>query len=129
MVVYSTFEKQRLEDLAEFLPQYAEPLRSIQSRLWDQLVIFRDYYTHPDFGGTASIKSVLPVLVPSLRYDALDVQDGREAQAAWSLMLDSNSARESARMIRDLKAYCRLDTCAMVEIHKALLRHINEADL
>ena len=125
VVVYSTFEKQRLEDLAEFLPQYAGPLRSIQSRLWDQLVIFRDHYTHPDFGGTASIKSVLPVLVPSLRYDALDVQDGREAQAVWSLMLDSNSERESARMIRDLKAYCRLDTLAMVEIHKALLRHIN----
>ncbi len=29
-------------------------------------------------------------------------------------------------MIRDLKAYCALDTEAMVEIHKVLLRQVNE---
>ena len=122
VVVYSaSFENQRLEDLAEFLPQYAKPLRSIQSRLWDQLEIFRNYYKHPGFKGSNSLKSVLPVLVPSLRYGALDVQDGREAQAVWQLMLDSNSEREREEMIRNLKAYCKLDTQAMVEIHRVLL--------
>ena len=126
VVVYSTFESQRLEDLAEFLPQYAKPLRSIQSRLWDQLVIFKKHYKHPNFDGSNSLKSVLPVLVPSLGYDELDVQDGREAQAVWCLMLDSKSEKERETMIRDLKAYCTLDTLAMVEIHKALLRHVNE---
>ena len=126
VVIYSTFESQRLEDLAEFLPQYAKPLRSIQSRLWDQLVIFRKHYKHPNFGGSNSLKSVLPVLVPSLGYDELDVQDGREAQAVWCLMLDSKSEKERETMIRDLKAYCTLDTLAMVDIHKALLRHVNE---
>ena len=122
VVVYSaSFENQRLEDLAEFLPQYAKPLRSIQSRLWDQLVIFRNYYKHPGFKGSNSLKSVQPVLVPSLSYDELDVQDGREAQAVWCLMLDSNSEREREEMIRNLKAYCKLDTQAMVEIHRVLL--------
>jgi hypothetical protein len=125
VVVYSaSFENQRLEDLAEFLPQYAEPLRSIQSRLWDQLVILRNHYKHPGFGGSYSLKSVLPVLVRSLDYDELDVQDGREAQAVWSLMLDSISEREREAMIRDLKAYCELDTLAMVELHRVLLRHV-----
>ena len=126
VVYYASFENQRLEDLVEFLPQYAEPLRSIQSRLWDQLVILRNHYKHPGFGGSYSLKSVLPVLVPSLSYDELDVQDGREAQAVWSLMLDSRSEREREAMIRELKAYCTLDTLAMVEIHKALLRYVNE---
>ena len=127
VVVYSaSFENQRLEDLAEFLPQYAKPLRSIQSRLWDQLVIFRNHYKHPGFEGSNSLKSVLPILVSSLGYDELDVQDGREAQAVWHLMLDSKSEKEREDMIRDLKAYCTLDTLAMVEIHKALLRHVNE---
>ena len=122
VVVYSaSFENQRLEGLAEFLPQYARPLQSIQSRLWDQLVILRNHYKHPGFGGSYSLKSVLPVLVPSLDYDELDVQDGREAQAVWQLMLDSNSEREREEMIRNLKAYCKLDTQAMVEIHRVLL--------
>lgn len=127
VVVYSaSFESQRLEDLAEFLPKYAKPLRSIQSRLWDQLVIFRKYYKHPGFQGSNSLKSVLPVLVPSLGYDELEVQDGREAQAVWCLMLDSKNEREKEAMIRNLKEYCKLDTRAMVEIHKVLLRHVNE---
>ena len=121
VVYYAPFENQILKGLAEFLPQYAESLQSIQSRLWDQLEIFRNHYKHPDFDGSASIKSVLPVLVPSLRYGALDVQDGREAQAVWQLMLDSNSEREREEMIRNLKAYCKLDTQAMVEIHRVLL--------
>ena len=121
VVYYASFENQRLEDLAEFLPQYANPLRSIQSRLWDQWLIFRNHYKHPGFEGSNSLKSVQPVLVPSLSYDALDVQDGREAQAVWQLMLDSNSEREREAMIRDLKAYCELDTEAMVEIHRVLL--------
>ena len=126
VVYYASFENQRLEDLAEFLPQYAKPLRSIQSRLWDQWVIFRNHYKHPGFKGSNSLKSVLPVLVPSLRYDDLDVQDGREAQAVWNLMLNSTSEKEKNDMIRELKAYCTLDTLAMVDIHKALLRHVRE---
>ena len=121
VVYYAPFENQILKGLAEFLPQYAKPLRSIQSRLWDQLVIFRNYYKHPGFEGSNSLKSVQPILVPSLRYDALDVQDGREAQAVWQLMLDSNSKQEREAMIRDLKAYCALDTQVMVEIHRVLL--------
>ena len=122
VVVYSaSFERNVLESLADFFPEYAVHLRSIQARLWDQLVIFRNHYKHPDFEGSNSLKSVLPVLVPSLRYDDLDVQDGREAQAVWNLMLNSTSEKEKNDMIRELKAYCTLDTLAMVEIHRVLL--------
>jgi hypothetical protein len=127
VVVYSaSFERNILESLADFSPEYAVRLQSIQARLWDQLVIFRNHYKHPNFEGSNSLKSVLPVLVPSLHYDDLDVQDGREAQAVWNLMLNSTSEKEKDDMIRELKAYCRLDTLAMVEIHKALLRLVNE---
>ena len=126
VVYFASFERNILESLAEFFPEYAVHLRSIQARLWDQLVIFRNHYKHPGFEGSNSLKSVLPVLVPSLSYDELDVQDGREAQAVWCLMLDSKSEKERETMIRDLKAYCTLDTLAMVEIHKALLRLVNE---
>ena len=121
VVVYTAYESRVLKSLAEFFPEYAGRLLSIQDRLWDQAEIFRNHYKHPDFEGSYSLKSVQPVLVPSLRYDELDVQDGREAQAVWSLMLDSKSEKEKEKMIRDLKAYCKLDTRAMVEIHRVLL--------
>ena len=126
VVVYTTYESRVLNSLADFFPEHADRLRSIQDRLWDQAEIFSKHYKHPGFEGRYSLKYVQPVLVPSLGYDELDVQDGREAQAVWCLMLDSKSEKKKEAMIRDLKAYCTLDTRAMVEIHKVLLRHVNE---
>ena len=121
IVVYEArFEKGVLKDLASYFPEHALTLQSIIDRLWDQLDIFRNHYVHPDFCGSNSLKDVLPVLVPSLRYEDLDVQDGLEAQAVWNLMLNTTSETRKNEMIEDLKAYCKLDTHATLEIHKVL---------
>ena len=120
VVVYTLFERGRLMDLTDTFPQHSSALKSIINRLWDQSDIFKNYYKHPDFCGYYSLKDVLPVLVPSLRYENLDVQDGLEAQAVWNLMLNTTNEEKKSDMIKDLKAYCKLDTCAMLEIHKVL---------
>ena len=121
VVVYkASFERERLKDLAASFPAHTLTLQSIIDRLWDQLVIFQNHYKHPDFGGSNSLKDVLPVLVPSLRYENLDVQDGLEAQAVWNLMLNTKNERGKNEMIEHLKAYCELDTLATLEIHKVL---------
>ena len=121
VVVYNaSFEKGVLQDLAAAFPEHASTLQSIIDRLWDQLDIFRNHYTHPDFCGSNSLKDVLPVLVLSLRYENLDVQDGLEAQAVWNLMLESKNVHEKMDMIKNLREYCKLDTLATLEIHKVL---------
>lgn len=121
VVVYEArFENGVLKDLASYFPEHALTLQSIIDRLWDQLDIFRNHYTHPDFCGSNSLKNVLPVLVPSLRYEDLDVQEGTEAQAVWNLMLNTTSETEKNEVIEHLKAYCKLDTLATLEIHKVL---------
>jgi len=51
IVVYSSFERSRLNDIAAEFPMYAGAIRKIVSRLWDQLDIFRDHYTDHRFGG------------------------------------------------------------------------------
>jgi hypothetical protein len=93
-------------------------------RLWDQEEIFRKYYRNPDFQGSTSIKKVLPVLVPSLSYSDLAVKRGDEAQAIWDAILATLDEQEKAQMINHLKAYCKLDTLAMVEIYRRLLQLI-----
>ncbi len=122
VVVYSaSFEKKRLEDLAAHFPEHTLALQSIIDRLWDQLVIFQKHYMHPDFYGSYSLKDVLPVLVPSLCHENLDVvQDGQEAQTIWDQMIRTTNETEKSKMIEHLKAYCKLDTLAMLEIHKVL---------
>jgi hypothetical protein len=122
IVVYNlSLERRILRGLAESFPEYASVLQSIIKRLWDQLTTLRKHYEHPDFCGSKSLKSVLPVLVPSLSYKTLDIQAGGDAPAVWNLMLSANNETERQEWDRRLRAYCKLDTLAMVEIHKVLL--------
>ena len=121
IVVYNlSFERRILRGLAESSPEYASALQSIIERLWDQLTTLRKHYEHPDFCGSKSLKSVLPVLVPSLSYKTLDIQEGGDAPAVWNLMLSANNETERQEWDQRLRAYCKLDTLAMVEIHKVL---------
>jgi hypothetical protein len=122
IVYHMSFESSRLKKLAEDLPEHAAHLESIVARLWDQEEIFKKYYRHPDFHGSTSIKKVLPVLVPTLSYNDLAVKRGDEAQTIWDAILTTANEQEKNQMIADLKAYCQLDTLAMVEIHRKLLQ-------
>ena len=122
IVYFASFECGILKNLAQSFPEHSAALQSIISRLWDQFVIFRDHYKHPEFGGSNSLKNVLPVLVPYLSYRGLDLQKGDDAQSVWDLMIRTTNEAERNNMINNLKEYCKRDTLAMVKIHKALLR-------
>ena len=126
VVYHASFERDRLQDLAQFFPEHSEALQSIISRLWDQELIFTRHYKHPEFYGSTSLKYVLPVLVPCLSYEDLDIQEGNDAQAVWDEMINTPTGEARDNMINDLRAYCEMDTLATVEIHKALHREINE---
>ena len=121
VVVYNAaFERGILRMLVESFPEWTSAVQSIISRLWDQMVILRKHYEHPDFRGSRSLKVVLPVLVPQLSYRHLDIQQGEDAPAAWNLMLNTDSESEKRMWIAHLRAYCKMDTLAMVEIHRVL---------
>jgi hypothetical protein len=121
LVAYNvSFERSVLRHLAEQLPNYAEPLQKIAERLWDQLAIFRKHYQDYRFGGSNSLKSVLPVMVPSLSYKLLAVQNGTQAQVVWERMIAEQDTAVQQEMIQQLRNYCHLDTLAMVEIHQTL---------
>jgi hypothetical protein len=120
VVYYAPFERARLQELAEAFPEYASPLFDMVDRLWDQLDIFKKHYQDYRFGGSDSLKSVLPVVVPELRYDLLAVQNGSQAQVVWEEMIRERDTAVKAQLAAQLKAYCHLDTQAMVEIHHAL---------
>ncbi len=111
------FERSVLRHLADQFPEYADRLTSMADRLWDQLPIFRKHYRDHRFGKSNSLKAVLPVIVPSLSYKLLDVQNGTQAQVVWEEMIGEGDKQQ---MIKQLLAYCHLDTLAMVEIHYAL---------
>jgi hypothetical protein len=121
IVVYNAgFERGVLKALAAQQPEWQEELLGMADRLWDLLDIFRLYYFDSAFGGSNSIKNVLPVLVPDLTYSELEVQDGTAAQIVWNELLYLEDCEEKDSRLSALRQYCRLDSLAMVEIFKVL---------
>lgn len=121
---YASFEQQRNNKLAELYPEHAEFLETINDRMFDLMSIFSNcYYVDAAFRGSCSIKHVLPVLVPELSYKALKIQKGDQAVERWERLIDSTTLPEAREQIaRDLLEYCKLDTLAMVEIYRVLLK-------
>ena len=117
---YSGYERQVLRALARALPEQAEALDAIESRLFDLLPVVRNAYYHPDFRGSFSIKNVLPALVPGLGYYDLAVGDGQTEAARYALALASADHQERQRTFDDLRAYCARDTLAMVKLREGL---------
>lgn len=117
---YSGYEKRVLHDLADALPERAEELRSIEARLFDLLPVVRKGYYHPEFRGSFSIKSVLPVLVPGMGYDDLAISDGQTAAVRYSSALGISDPEDRRNVFEDLRDYCAQDTLALVELRKSL---------
>jgi predicted RecB family nuclease len=117
IVVYTSFESQQLRHLAAAVPELASELEDINSRLFDLHKVVKNNVYHPDFDGSFSIKDVLPVLVPELGYEDLEIDDGQDASAEIARMMldgDSMSDEERAELRENLLKYCKRDTEAMV---------------
>ncbi len=124
IVAYNApFERLCVDALAQAIPVLRRDLDALSGRIRDLLPIVRDHVYHPDFGGSFSIKNVLPALVPGLGYDDLTIRDGGTASSTLeSLLLGEGtiSASDREQLRRDLLRYCERDTLAMVRLHERL---------
>ncbi|MEX0919790.1 MAG: DUF2779 domain-containing protein, partial [Candidatus Saccharimonadales bacterium] len=122
LVWYQAFEKGRNDDMARLSPEYRDWLKSINKRIVDLMIPFSSgWYIDKNFAGSASIKKVLPAIVPELSYRELDVADGMSAQASWyRAAIEKMQIKE--KIFADLIKYCSLDTLAMVEIYRFLVK-------
>lgn len=123
VVYYKHFEFERLADLASWLPRFSARIKKIHQRLWDLLPIVRNHVYHPTFGGSYSLKSVLPALVPKMTYEGMEVADGEAAGVAWeSLVRGTVDGIGRDRVKKALLDYCRQDTLGMVRLVEKLYR-------
>jgi predicted RecB family nuclease len=122
IVAYNAgFESQRLGDLANWMPKYAERIAKLQARLWDLLPFVKNHLYHPQFHGSFSLKAVLPALVPGFGYASMEVSHGGEAGLAWDRMIrGGQDPGERQRLKAVLLAYCGQDTLAMTRVLSAL---------
>ena len=121
IIVYSSFEQTRIKARGARFRDLSLPLTAIETRLVDFEKIIRNHIYHPAFGGSFSLKKVMPALVTDISYDDLAVRDGSAAIAMFAQMArgeveDVDEAR------RNLFAYCKTDTLVMVRLHGIVAR-------
>jgi hypothetical protein len=115
------FEIGVLRSLAEWVPKHAVKIGKIIENMQDLAGPFRKKHFYSwQMNGSWSIKSVLPVLIPEMSYEGMEVGDGGMAMNAYFRMSSSEDQAEIEKIRKALLQYCKLDTLAMVKILERL---------
>ena len=117
-VVYNkSFEIGVLKSLGGWFPEYKEKIDNIINNIIDLMSPFqkKDIYFW-QMRGSYSIKAALPLLVPELSYEDMDIKDGEMAMNAYFTMAESKDPSEIEKIRKALLEYCKLDTFGMVKM-------------
>lgn len=117
-----SYEKKCNERMAEIYPEHSDFLLGLNERVDDLMIpFFQQWIIDKDFFGSASVKYVLPVMVPELSYKDLTVSDGMKARRTWTqTILENKNTWNKDEILKNLGDYCTLDTYAMVRILEEL---------
>ena len=123
IITYTGFETMIINGLIKLFPDLEKSLNCLLDRVVDLHKIIRENYYDPVFYGSTSIKRVLPVVVPELSYDGMNIADGGDAMAVFAYMVKGKyEDGEIEQTRKDLLEYCKLDTLAMVRLHEKLVK-------
>lgn len=116
------FENARNRELADFvLSSDSKFLHNIIARTYDLMdIVENQYYVHPGFKGSSSIKKVQDVLASKYSYKKLiDVQNGTDAIEAYRQISKGELIGKAVEeRKRHMLKYCKYDTAVMYEIWK-----------
>ncbi len=121
---HMSYENGQNDRMAAYYPQKEQFLNDLSARTVDLEKVFHRSYVDIAFMGSTSIKKVLPVVVPDLKYDGLAISNGTDAMTGWDAFIQMQDGPEKDRQRQDLLEYCKLDTLAMVRIFETLQREI-----
>ena len=124
---HSIYEEKCNERMAEIYPEHKKFLLNMNEHMIDLKIPFSEgWFTDPRFYGSASIKHVLPALVPELAHSDLEVSEGLHARRLWTkTILDEKGTWTKEKTLKELSDYCTLDTFAMVRLFEELKRAVS----
>ena len=123
VLMYTPFEKTQIAKMQRFVPALTAELEALRVKLLDLKKTIEHTIYHPDFGGSLSIKDVLPPLVGIAYKDTVEITGGGEASAELARLLfysGTLSSDELAALKQRLLEYCQLDTLAMTKLLERL---------
>lgn len=126
VVWHKWFENSRNNEVSKIYPELSQAFQTINNNTYDlKDIVANWYYFDIKCKWSASIKKVLPVLVPDMDYTKLEI--GRwdiAMHALYDLIINSIPKDNRSQTITNLLKYCWQDTLAMVRIFEALKKLI-----
>ncbi len=122
IVWHKWFENARNKEVAKLFYDISDWYLAINDKTFDLKEVFsKKHYFDLAFKGSASIKKVLPVLVPEMSYDNLTIGKWDIAMKALADVLQWKLEWDKKRQtLEDLLLYCGQDSLAMVKIYEFL---------
>jgi hypothetical protein len=122
------FEKRVLRELGDSIPELRKRLKAVAEGMIDLMEPFkrRDIY-HWRMNGSYSLKSVLPVLIPEMTYEGMEISEGAMASEAYFAMENIADPAELSRLRKALLEYCKQDTLGLVRLLEKM-RSMEAAD-
>ena len=96
IVVYSSFESQRLSDLASWFPEFADRINAIQARLFDLLPVVRGHTLSSGIRRVVLHQVGLARARAEMTYDGMQVANGQDAGLAWESLVRGSWTAPSA---------------------------------
>ena len=119
---YKKFENSRNKELANLMPLQEDKdfLNDLIARTYDLMdIVDQQYYVHPGFKGSSSIKKVQPVIAPDFSYKNLGVQNGTDAIEAYrQISVGELAGKDAEKKKEEMLEYCKYDTEIMYIIWK-----------
>jgi predicted RecB family nuclease len=117
LAYFSRFEADVNRRLGELFPEHKNAMYSINSRMVDLFEPFSKKTVYcKEMEGSASLKKVLPALVPELSYQDLEIQEGGDASRRYLEFVKAANFDDAEDTLKALLEYCKLDTFALVKV-------------
>lgn len=127
IVWYKPFENSRNKEAASMYPDLAESFELINEATFDLMDIYKKwYYFDTECKGSNSIKYVLPVMVPEMSYEWMNVPNGWVAMRLLDDIVSGRMSDEQQKReaLKDLLLYCGQDSLAMYRIYEKVWEKI-----
>ena len=106
----------RIQELAEQFPKYETALWKLNKRMIDLQVPFTSGMIYDTrLAGHWTLKKIMSLLQDK-GYQNLSIHDGMEAVYQWRHLERKEQNADAEAIVADLKAYCSMDTYAMVMV-------------
>ncbi len=122
-------EKLRINELANYFPEYKEQLLSINERMIDMATPFVSGMVYDTrMKGSFTLNTVENMIDDKHSYDDLEVSDGMQAVDIHRLMSNCRETEKKQEYKEQLLEYCKLDTYSLYKIYKWLNKILNDYD-